>query len=230
MLRKPLRSCRQGRRNQLFHYRQMTVSRVRIKICGVTTTEDARLAVAAGADAVGLNFHPRSPRYLTLTDAAAVVRALPPFVAPVAVFVDPPPELVTAVLATLPGVVLQFHGDESAAFCRGFGAPYIKAARVRPDFRFGAFSRRFPDAAALLLDAWATTAAGGTGTTFDWRLWPRSRRPLILAGGLRPDNVAAAIAATRPYAVDVASGVEGDARGRKARAKVERFVAEARRA
>ena len=208
----------------------MALSRVRIKICGVTAAEDARLAVAAGADAVGLNFHSRSPRFLTPTGAAAVVRALPPFVAPVAVFVDPQPELVTAVLAALPGVVLQFHGDESAAFCRGFGAPYIKAARVRPDFRFGVFSRRFPDAAALLLDAWTATAAGGTGTTFDWRLWPRSRRPLILAGGLRPDNVAAAIAATRPYAVDVASGVEGGARGRKARAKVERFVAEARRA
>ncbi len=204
------------------------VGRVRVKICGVTTAADGRMAAELGADAVGLNFHARSPRSVTPEAAAAIVRALPPFVATVGVFVDPSPEFVVSVLEVAPLDSLQFHGDEPAAFCRGFGRPYVKALRVGADFRFAPFSRRYPDAQALLLDTWVANRPGGTGEAFDWTAWPRSRRPLILAGGLRPDNVAAAINATRPWAVDVASGVEGAAPGRKQRAKVARFLAEVR--
>ena len=202
--------------------------RVRVKVCGVTTATDGRLAAAIGADALGLNFHAPSPRSLTPAAAAAIVRSLPPFVTTVGVFVDPPPEFVVAVLDAVPLNSLQFHGDEPAAFCRGFGRPYIKALRVGPNFRFAALSRRYADAQALLLDTWMANRPGGTGKAFDWAAWPRSRRPLILAGGLRPDNVATAIAATRPWAVDVASGVEGAVPGRKQRAKLERFLAAAR--
>lgn len=186
------------------------------------------MAAAAGADAVGLNFHPSSPRSVRPAQAAAIVAALPPFVAAVGVFVDPRPDLVAAVLDAVPLASLQFHGNESAAFCRSFRVPYIKAAAVGAEFRFQALSADFPDAEALLLDAWAPDRRGGTGNTFDWARWPRAERPLILAGGLRPDNVAAAIAATWPYAVDVASGVEGARPPRKVRRKVERFVAEVR--
>lgn len=199
--------------------------RVRVKICGVTTLADGRLAAAAGADAVGLNFHRPSPRALSPEAAAAIVRGLPPFVATVGVFVDPAPEYVAAVLAAVPLDSLQFHGGEPAAFCRRFARPYIKALRVGANFRFGPLSRRYPDAQALLLDTWAADRAGGTGESFDWGKWPRSKRPLILAGGLRPENVAVAVAATRPYAVDVASGVEGSALGRKAPEKIARFMA-----
>lgn len=186
------------------------------------------MAAAAGADAVGLNFHPPSPRAVDPAQAAAIVSALPPFVSAVGVFVDPRPELVAAVLDVVPLASVQFHGTEPAAFCRSFGVPYIKAAAVGEDFRFPALSASYPDAEALLLDAWAPDRRGGTGTTFDWALWPRTDRPLILAGGLCADNVAAAIAATRPYAVDVASGVEGARPPRKVRRKVERFMAEVR--
>ena len=186
------------------------------------------MVAAAGVDAVGLNFFPPSPRSLSPEAAAAVAAALPPFVHAVGVFVDPDPERVAAVLRQVPLDSLQFHGDESAAFCRGFGLPYIKAASVGADFCFETLSAAYPDAKSLLLDAASAERRGGTGATFDWSRWPRTPRPLILAGGLRPDNVAAAIAATRPYAVDVASGVEGAVAGRKERAKVERFVAEVR--
>ena len=186
------------------------------------------MAAAAGADAVGLNFHPPSPRAVDPAQAAAIVSALPPFVSAVGVFVDPRPELVAAVLDVVPLASVQFHGTEPAAFCRSFGVPYIKAAAVGEDFRFPDLSASYPDAEALLLDAWAPDRRGGTGATFDWALWPRTDRPLILAGGLRADNVAAAIAATRPYAVDVASGVEGARPPRKVRRKVERFMAEVR--
>ena len=208
----------------------MAHSRTRVKICGVTTPDDAVLAASAGADAVGLNFHPPSPRAVDAAQAAEIVAALPPFVAAVGVFVDPPASTVEAVLETARLDCLQFHGDETASFCRGFGLPYIKAAGVTSAFDCAAFGARYPDASALLLDTFDPLRRGGTGRMFDWSLWPRIDRPLILAGGLNADNVAAAIAATRPYAVDVASGVEGCVRGRKSTAQVTRFVAAAARA
>lgn len=200
---------------------------MRVKICGVTTPEDALLAATAGADAVGLNFHLPSPRAIDLAMATAIAQALPPFVAKVGVFVDPDARGVKAAVAAAALDCLQFHGNEPAEFCGSFGMPYIKAAGVGAGFDFDALRRRHPQASAFLLDAFDPERIGGTGRAFDWRAWPRSDRPLILAGGLDADNVAAAIAATRPYAVDVASGVEGAAKGRKDPRRMARFMAAA---
>ena len=208
----------------------MVAARTRVKICGVTTPTDARVSADAGADAVGINFHPPSPRSVGPLMAAEIAAALPPFVAAVGVFVDPDADRVRRILDRVRLDTLQFSGDESAEFCRAFGLPYIKVAGMAPDFDFAAFEARYPDAQAFLLDAHDDDLAGGTGRQFDWSAWPDSDRRLILAGGLDPANVAAAIAATQPYAVDVASGVEGDVEGRKDAALVRRFVEEAGRA
>ena len=208
----------------------MASARTRVKICGVTTPTDARLAADAGADAVGINFHPPSPRSVGPLMAAEIAAALPPFVAAIGVFVDPDADRIRRILDRVRLDGLQFSGDESGEFCRTFGLPYIKAAGMAPDFDFAEFEDRYPDAQAFLLDNHDDQLAGGTGRPFDWSTWPNSDRRLILAGGLGPDNVAAAIAATHPYAVDVASGVEGKVRGRKDAALVSRFVEEAGRA
>ena len=162
--------------------------------------------------------------------AAEIAAALPPFVAAVGVFVDPDADRVRRILDRVRLDTLQFSGDESAELCRAFGLPYIKVAGMAPDFDFATFEARYPDAQAFLLDTHDDDLAGGTGRPFDWSTWPNSDRRLILAGGLDPVNVAAAISATQPYAVDVASGVEGDVKGRKDAALVRRFVEEARRA
>lgn len=207
----------------------MAAARTRVKICGVTTPTDARMAADAGADAVGINFHPPSPRSVGPLMAVEIAAALPPFVVAVGVFVDPDADRVRRILDRVRLDSLQFSGNEDAAFCRVFGLPYIKAVGMAPDFDFAAFEVRYPDAQAILLDAHDDQLAGGTGRRFDWSSWPPSDRRLILAGGLDPDNVGAAISATRPYAVDVASGVEGDVKGRKDAALVRRFVAEAGR-
>lgn len=201
-----------------------TARRVRVKVCGVTTVADGRLAADAGVDAVGLNFHSASPRAVGVETAAAIAAALPPFVAAVGVFVDPPAARVAAVLAAVRLDWLQFHGSEPASFCRSFGRPYIKATGMPGGFGFSAFAERYADARALLLDAYDPVRKGGTGATFDWRSWPQSERTLILAGGLTPDNVADAVAAARPFAVDVASGVEGRQPGRKDAGRLARFV------
>ena len=199
--------------------------RVRVKICGVKTPEDGLMAAAAGADAVGLNFHAPSPRAVPSKQAAEIAAALPPFVATVAVFVDPQPRLVETVLNDVRPHILQFHGNEPAEFCRQFGLPYVKAAGIREGLDFAAFSARYGDAQALLLDTFDAERKGGTGRAFDWSQWPRSDRSLILAGGLNVANVARAVAATQPYAVDVASGVEGAVKGRKDARLVKEFMA-----
>lgn len=208
----------------------MAAARTRVKICGVTTPGDARMAADAGADAVGINFHPPSPRAVGPLMAAEIAAALPPFVAAVGVFVEPDADRVRRILDRVRLDGLQFSGDESAEFCRAFGLPYIKVAGMATGFDFAAFEARYPDAQAFLLDTHDDDLAGGTGRSFDWSTWPDSDRRLILAGGLGPDNVAAAISATQPYAVDVASGVEGDVKGRKEAELVRRFVEEAGRA
>ena len=208
----------------------MASARTRVKICGVTTPGDARMAADAGADAVGINFHAPSPRAVGPLMAAEIAAALPPFVAAVGVFVDPDPDRVRRILDRVRLDGLQFSGDESAEFCRAFGLPYIKVAGMASGFDFAAFEGRYPDAQALLLDTHDDDLAGGTGRPFDWSAWPDSHRRLILAGGLDPDNVATAISATQPYAVDVASGVEGGVKGRKDAELVRRFVEEAGRA
>lgn len=203
-----------------------------IKICGITSVEDARAAVDAGADAIGLVFYARSPRCVTLEQAAVIARAVGPFVTTVGLFVDPSPEAVQLVLDEVPLQLLQFHGDESPAFCASFQRPFIKALRMAEGVDVSAIEREFTYAGALglLLDSYSPAIPGGTGETFAWARIPLERRiPLILAGGLSPDNVAAAVTQVRPYAVDVSSGVE-IAPGRKDSAKITAFVQAVREA
>lgn len=206
-------------------------SRVRVKVCGITRIEDARAAVAAGADALGFVFYAPSPRHVAAPAAAAIVRGLPPFVTTVGLFVNATADEVRAVLAVVPLALLQFHGDEDNAFCAQFGRPFIKALAVRDGADVQVALAAFPDACGLLLDAWHPDLRGGTGAAFDWRLFPsHSDRPLILAGGLTPDNVAEAVRLTRPYAVDVSGGVEALAadgaprKGIKDAARIQAFI------
>lgn len=203
--------------------------RVRIKICGLTRPEDARRAAAAGADALGLNFYPPSPRFLTVPAARAVRACAPPFVASVAVFVNPDADEVRRVIGEVGVDVLQFHGTEPAGFCEGFGLPYLKTVGMREGVDVAAAAREHPGAAALLLDVHDTERWGGTGRTFDWSA-ARGRidRPLVLAGGLDAENVAEAIRRVRPFAVDVCGGVEA-AGGIKDEALLAAFVEAVRR-
>jgi phosphoribosylanthranilate isomerase len=214
--------------------------RTRVKICGMTRIEDGIAAAQAGADAIGLVFWPGSPRCVEREQARAIVAALPAFVTTVGLFVDPKPKDVSTVLADVPLDLLQFHGDESPALCASFGRPYIKAVPVRPEVDLLQYAARYPAALGLLFDAYHPGGMpGGKGITFDWASLPQpltdpmSRR-LILSGGLNPQNVAAAVRALRPWAVDVSSGVEAsDAsgtlqRGIKSTDKIVAFVREVR--
>lgn len=203
--------------------------RTRIKICGITRPEDAAAAVRCGADAIGLVFYARSPRAVTVEQARAIVAALPPFVTTVGLFVDARPEEIRAVLAAVPLDLLQFHGDECGADCGQYGRPYIKAISMRAGLDVAGYAKAYPDAAGFLLDTHQEGVPGGTGQQFDWAQVPRDlQRPLILAGGLGPDNIAAAIRRVRPYAVDVSSGVEA-AKGIKDAAKIAAFITEVQR-
>ena len=196
--------------------------RTRIKICGVSREADVVAAAEAGADAVGLVFHPGSPRCVTAERAAQLARALPPYVTPVGLFVNAAAAEIAAVLAGVPALVLQFHGDETPAQCDVFGRPYLRAARMAPGFDLLDFSRRFSEAQGLLLDA-HVEGFGGGGKAFDWSLVPAGvRHPLVLSGGLRAENVVAGIQQLRPWAVDVSSGVESS-RGVKDAAMIRRF-------
>ncbi|MCO6059456.1 phosphoribosylanthranilate isomerase [Pseudomonas sp. MOB-449] len=204
------------------------MSAVRIKICGITRIEDALAAVAAGADAIGLVFYAKSPRAVTAPQARAIVAALPPFVTSVGLFVDMPRDELRQVLAEVPLDLLQFHGDETPEDCSGYGRPYIKALRVRPGDDVAAAIARYPDASGVLLDTYVPGTPGGTGEAFDWTLVPQdAARPVILAGGLTPENVADAVRQVRPYAVDVSGGVEAS-KGIKDAAKIQAFIQQAR--
>ena len=183
----------------------------RIKICGITRGEDARAAVDAGAHALGYVFYRASPRYIEPSAARDIITRLPPFTTSVGLFVDPERAFVSSVLETAPLDVMQFHGDEEPDFCGSFRRPYIKAVRMKPDVDLHKVCRRYPDAAALLLDGYSGTAPGGTGMSFDWSIIPSGLPiPVILAGGLTAANVRRAIEVCKPYAVDVSSGVELD--------------------
>ncbi|QDX81113.1 N-(5'-phosphoribosyl)anthranilate isomerase [Denitratisoma sp. DHT3] len=200
------------------------MSRTRIKICGLTRPVDMDAAVAAGADAVGLVFYPPSPRAVAPAAAQALARRVPPFVTRVGLFVNEDPARVRSILEEVDLDLLQFHGDEDDDYCRQFGRPFVKVARVRPELDLVEFARSFPSARALLLDAYVEGYGGG-GKTFDWTLIPRELPlPLILSGGLQPENVAAAVRGSRPWAVDVSSGVES-AKGIKDAARIAAFVA-----
>lgn len=181
----------------------------RIKCCGVTRVEDALLAARLGADAIGLVFAARSPRAVSIQRAAEIVRALPPFVASVALFMDDDALRVQQVLDEVRPALLQFHGSETDAWCTQFGRPFLKAIAMGEGASAVARLQLWPHAAALLLDGHAQGEAGGAGHTFDWSVLPTGlRQPLILAGGLDALNVGAGIRALRPWAVDVATGVE----------------------
>ena len=199
--------------------------RTRIKICGITRVDDARIAAEAGADAIGLVFYAPSPRNVELAQARAIVAAVPPFVTVVGLFVDPARDQVEAVLRTCSLGLLQFHGDEAPDFCCSFGLPYIKAARVRANADLVQYLSSYHAAQGWLLDGYHDQLYGGTGASFDWMLIPRDlARPVILSGGLTPDNVGAAVRQVKPWAVDVSSGVEA-AKGVKDAAKIAAFIA-----
>lgn len=195
-----------------------------VKICGITRPEDALAAARAGAHAVGLVFYAGSPRCVTPARAAEIIRALPPFITTVGLFVDAPAEAVRATLAVAPVALLQFHGAETPEFCRQFGRPYVKAVRMRPGVDLLQYAREYHDAKALLLDNYVEGSHGGSGVAFDWSLIPGALPlPVILSGGLTPENIADAVRRVRPSAVDVSSGVES-AKGVKDAQKIAAFI------
>ena len=205
--------------------------RVRAKICGITSVRDALTAAEAGCDAIGMNFYSGSPRAVDVDTASAIVDAMPPFIARVGVFVDATPAEVEAVLDRVALTLLQFHGDEPASACERYSLPYVKTFSVRDHVDVAALEVEYASARGLLLDTYHPTDKGGTGQTFDWSLWPTtSTKPLVLAGGLTPENVGEAIRRTKPWGVDVSGGVEDDVKGVKNSTKVMSFLAEVHRA
>jgi len=211
--------------------------RTRIKICGIRRIEDALAAANNGADAIGLIFYPASSRAVVLTEAVAIKAALPPFVASVALFVNPDRALVDAVVKELRPNVLQFHGDEDADFCISFNMPYLKAIRIGGATTQGdllQYKAEFASAQALLLDKLDPLQYGGSGESFDWQMIPHEmRNHIVLAGGLNFNNVARAVDMVRPWAVDVSSGVESNTvvdMKTKDHAKIAAFVQQVRQA
>lgn len=203
--------------------------KTQFKICGLTREEDVDAAVAAGADAIGLVFYAKSPRHVTAARAAALAARLPPFVTVTALFVNADQDAIAAVLDQVPVNLLQFHGDESEAECRHWARPYIRAARVRPGLDLVQYAAEFPSARGILLDAYVEGYGGG-GETFDWSVIPAALPlPVILSGGLTPENVGEAIRRVRPAAVDVSSGVESG-KGIKDAARIAAFAAAVRAA
>lgn len=200
----------------------------RIKICGITNQADAQAALAAGADALGFNFYEQSPRYLTVPAAAEITRQLPPFALRVGVFVNAPEDLVTRAIGECGLTLLQFHGDEPPAFCAQFGLMSMKAFRIRDAESLRELPNYPTD--AWLLDAYSPEVRGGTGATFNWDLAIEAQKlgkPIFLAGGLTPQNVAEAVRRVRPFGVDVAGGVESSP-GKKDHQKIRDFIAAVR--
>lgn len=203
--------------------------RTRIKICGLTREADVATACAAGADAVGFVCYSKSPRHVAAQRLRALARELGPFTVPVLLFVNATADLVRAARDAVPTAVLQFQGDEQEPECARYGAPYVRAVRMAEGVDLLDCERRFPSAAALLLDT-PSEAYGGSGRAFDWSRIPARRSGrVILAGGLNSDNVMRAVQAVRPYAVDVSSGVE-EAPGIKSATRIKEFVDAVRRA
>lgn len=197
---------------------------VRVKVCGITRSEDAIAAVQYGVDAIGFVFWPHSARYIDPESARRIAEVIPPFICTVGVYVDPDAAWVEQTARAAKLNLLQFHGDESPEFCNQFPQPYIKAIRVKPDADLLQYAQRYGAAKGLLLDTYAADMPGGTGHAFDWQLIPQQLSlPLILSGGLNPDNVARAIKQTQPWAVDVSSGVEAS-KGIKDEKKIIAFM------
>ncbi|QAX85945.1 phosphoribosylanthranilate isomerase [Pseudomonas sp. DTU12.3] len=200
------------------------MSAVRSKICGITRMEDALAAVEAGADAIGFVFYAKSPRAVSVQQARAIIKALPPFVTTVGLFVNASRCELGEILDAVPLDLLQFHGEETAEECESWHRPYIKALRVKAGDDIAAAVDAYPSASGVLLDTYVEGVPGGTGEAFDWSLIPQGlSKPLILAGGLTPENVAGAVARVKPYAVDVSGGVEAS-KGIKDHAKIRAFI------
>lgn len=203
--------------------------RTRAKICGITRLEDIQSVVNAGADAIGFVFYPPSPRSVTAAQAAELIQAIPPYVQTVGLFVNHSLEDIQAILKIAKIDILQFHGDESPEQCQVIaqtvGRRWYKAIQVKPDLDVVAEIEKYQaaGASAVLLDAWHPELKGGTGHSFDWTTFPKLNIPLILAGGLNPDNIEQAILTTQAYAVDVSGGVES-AKGIKDQQLIERFM------
>jgi phosphoribosylanthranilate isomerase len=198
--------------------------RTRVKICGVTRPEDALTIVQHGADALGLVFYEPSPRHVSIEKAKEIIAHVPAFVSVVGLFVDADEEFVRQVIHEVHLDILQFHGDESPNYCRQFFKPYIKAVRVKRDTNLVQYASSYQDAKALLLDAFVEGSPGGTGLSFDWALIPEQLSlPVILAGGLNPENIQEAIKTVKPFAVDVSGGVE-QTKGIKSVAKLVAFM------
>jgi phosphoribosylanthranilate isomerase len=200
------------------------VKRTRVKICGITRVEDAAAVVQYGADALGLVFYPQSPRYIDTARAREIAESVAPFVTVVGLFVNATPDNIRQIIDTVPVGLLQFHGNEDNDLCKSFGLPFIKSIAMQEGMDTGPRMERYPDAAGFLLDAWQPQSHGGGGETFDWKTIPESfPAPMILAGGLTHGNISTAIKMTRPYAVDVSSGVES-AKGIKSADKIAAFM------
>ena len=186
--------------------------RIRVKICGITSIEDAKKVCDAGVDAIGLVFYEKSPRNVSIPQAAEICSSLPPFVSTVALFLDASPDFVNSMLASVPIDFLQFHGSESPEYCASFNHPYIKVIGMKDidTFeKFDAIAKQYPDAKGFLVDSHATGKAGGTGKTFEWKNTPLNyQKPIILAGGLNPENISEAILQAPVYGYDLSSGVE----------------------
>ena len=198
--------------------------RTRVKICGFTRAKDAVAAANLGVDAIGLVFYPPSPRHVSIEQAKEIVDALPAFVTVVALFVDEQESQIREVLSHVSIDCIQFHGDESAAECRLYNKPYMKAIRMKPGLDIMEIAKKYNDASAMLLDAYHPGIKGGSGSQFDWDLIPDlGSLPVVLAGGLQVDNVRQAIQSVKPYALDVSSGVEAD-KGVKDVAKMAAFI------
>ena len=201
------------------------MKRTRIKCCGMTRVEDALLAAELGTDAIGVVITARSKRRVDLAQARAIVAAMPPFVTTVALLMDDSEETVRAVIEQVRPDLLQFHGGESDAWCAQFGRPYLKAIAMGEGAAALPQLRDYPRAAGLLLDGHGLGEPGGSGKAFDWSLMPADlAQPLVLAGGLHAGNVGEAIRTARPWAVDVASGIEASP-GIKDPARLAAFIA-----
>ncbi len=204
-------------------------TRTRIKICGLTREADLEAAVEAGADAVGFVLYAKSPRHVSVERAAALASRLPPFVTPVALFVNATGNEVASATQSIPNLMLQFHGDETPEQCRTAGRPFLRAARMAPGFDLLDFAAQYPHAQGLLLDA-HVEGYGGGGKVFDWSQIPANvPHPVVLSGGLHAGNVVQGILQVRPSAVDVSSGVEA-AKGIKDAAAIRRFCEAVREA
>jgi phosphoribosylanthranilate isomerase len=201
----------------------------RVKICGITSVADALIAVDAGADAIGLVFYPPSPRYVSIDIARKIALAVGPFVTVVGLFVNEDESSVKHITRSVGLHVLQFHGDESPAFCDKFHRPYMKAIRMKPGLDVTEVISVYPNASGILLDAYRKGVPGGTGETFDWDRIPAQQDlpPIILAGGLTSENITIAVNTTLPYGVDVSGGVEMSP-GQKDPKKVVDFIKHAK--